>query len=183
MSEAANRAVASRQCGSCTLCCKLVGIGALEKPRAVWCRHCKPGKGCGIYETRPDECRLFHCGWLTIPSLGEDWRPERSKFLLTREAGGRLVIHCDPGVPSAWRREPYYAQIKAWAVKRANGSRQEIVILTGSKVTFLAPEGEYDLGTPAPDEEMLASYADTGSLVAVRLVPKAARQAGSRRPA
>jgi hypothetical protein len=172
MSRQANQTVPSRQCGSCTLCCKLLGIAALEKPRNSWCRHCAPGKGCGIYETRPEECRAFFCGWITSADLGEEWRPDRAKLLLAREAGGRIVVHCDAAAPGAWRRAPYYARIKAWATKRADGSRQEVVVLTGNRITFLAPEGEFDLGQRGPGEQMLTRYAENGSLVEVRLVAK-----------
>ena len=72
--------------------------------------------------------------------------------MLAREAGGRIVVHCDAAAPGAWRRAPYYAQIKAWATKRADGSRQEVVVLTGNRITFLAPEGEFDLGQRGPGE-------------------------------
>ena len=53
-----------RECGTCTLCCKLIAVTALEKPPGTWCPHCVRGKGCGIYETRPAECRTFYCHWM-----------------------------------------------------------------------------------------------------------------------
>ena len=90
--------------------------------------------------------------------------------MLAREAGGRIVVHCDAAAPGAWRRAPFYAQIKTWATKRADGSRQEVVVLT--RITFLAPEGEFDLGQRGPGKQMLTRYAENGSLVEVRLVPK-----------
>jgi hypothetical protein len=31
--------VEGRGCKDCTLCCKLLGIAELEKPRATWCTH------------------------------------------------------------------------------------------------------------------------------------------------
>ncbi len=33
-----------RECGTCTLCCKVMGIHALDKPRGVWCDHAMPGR-------------------------------------------------------------------------------------------------------------------------------------------
>src|SRR5262245_7587478 len=70
-----------RSCGGCTLCCKVLGVPALEKPRGTWCSHCERGTGCRIYETRPDACRTFLCGWLVNPRFGAEWKPERSKIV------------------------------------------------------------------------------------------------------
>ena len=45
--------VPGRACGTCMMCCKVPYIKEFEKPAGVWCRHAVPGKGCGIYESRP----------------------------------------------------------------------------------------------------------------------------------
>ncbi|HEX4826999.1 MAG TPA: hypothetical protein VFV12_02145, partial [Xanthobacteraceae bacterium] len=47
-----------------------------------WCRHCKPGRGCRIYDARPQICRQFFCGWMVSATLGPEWKPERSKIIL-----------------------------------------------------------------------------------------------------
>ena len=52
-----------KECGTCTMCCKVMGIKAIAKPPGVWCKECIPGKGCGIYETRPEACRTFYCAY------------------------------------------------------------------------------------------------------------------------
>ena len=43
----------------------------LQKMPGTTCRNCKSG-GCQIYETRPDPCRRFFCGWRYLPDLGKD---------------------------------------------------------------------------------------------------------------
>jgi hypothetical protein len=53
---------AARKCGSCTLCCTLLGITALGKRPWVPCQF--ESRGCSIYADRPHECRTFRCGWL-----------------------------------------------------------------------------------------------------------------------
>src|SRR5471032_2675247 len=100
--------MAMRQCGTCTLCCKVMGIAALSKPLGEWCPNCLPGKGCGIYPDHPQECRSFNCLWLTDESLSEEWYPKKSKIVLTHE-GDRIVARVDPGTPDAWRKQPYFA--------------------------------------------------------------------------
>jgi hypothetical protein len=66
-------AITGRTCGDCSLCCKLINVREpLNKPRDVWCQHCRPGKGgCSIYDTRPDVCRGFACDWLVKPNFGQ----------------------------------------------------------------------------------------------------------------
>jgi hypothetical protein len=102
-----NEPIARRQCDSCTLCCKVMGITELQKARGTWCKHCSPGKGCGVYTTRPAECRSFYCGWLLNPRLGPEWKPSRSKIVLTPTPDSNgIAVRCDPGFPDAWRRHP-----------------------------------------------------------------------------
>jgi hypothetical protein len=103
--------VPGRACGSCTLCCKLMRIDSIPSPADTWCQYCTPGRGCRIYETRPDECRNFFCDWMTTKLLGEEWKPSVAKMIVT--GGGtnyRTQVQVDPGTPDAWRREPYYSQ-------------------------------------------------------------------------
>jgi hypothetical protein len=54
----------ARQCGGCTLCCKLVPVEQLEKPAGVRCKHQRSGKGCMIYAKRPWSCREWTCLWI-----------------------------------------------------------------------------------------------------------------------
>ena len=137
--------VDGRACGTCTLCCKLFDIRALDKPQFEWCKHCDIGKGCKIYETRPQECADFVCGYLTDPSLGEEWFPSKSKIVVTHEAGALVGVHVDPGRPDAWRREPYYSQVMAWAARAAVGEGQ-VVVWEGRNAVALLPSGEKQLG-------------------------------------
>ena len=122
----------TRECGTCTLCCKVMAIRELEKPMGHWCAHCVPGKGCGIYETRFEICRTFLCGWRQVPQLGDAWRPDRSKFLMyTEKNGQRLNVIVDPAQPGAWKREPYYRRIKAMSERALEGC--ELVVCIGDR--------------------------------------------------
>ena len=75
---------AAKACGTCSMCCKLPSIAELEKPAGVWCQHVLKGKGCGIYEARPEVCRAFRCSWLRDPDSPDSWRPDRCGFMLRR---------------------------------------------------------------------------------------------------
>jgi hypothetical protein len=68
-------------CGKCTACCTALEIVALSKPEGVRCEHLTQD-GCGIYETRPEECRAFVCGFLKL-NLHRKLRPDRAGFIIT----------------------------------------------------------------------------------------------------
>ena len=74
-----------RECGTCQACCTTIAVVALGKPQGVRCRYLTD-QGCGIYETRPEECRRYYCLWadpnaqeLNLPEWG---RPDRTEVIL-----------------------------------------------------------------------------------------------------
>lgn len=80
----------TRACGDCTMCCTLLEIDELQKPRRTPCPH-EHGR-CSVYATRPDECRAFKCLWLAfdIP-VG---RPDISGIMLVAyKAGPSIVLY------------------------------------------------------------------------------------------
>ena len=87
------------------MCCKVMGIDELRKPPSVWCQHAEIGKGCKIYEDRPESCRVFRCLWLNDPRLPDEMRPDKSKVVFHVEKDkGRLKVNVDPDRPDAWKK-------------------------------------------------------------------------------
>src|SRR5215831_13686041 len=75
-------AALGRKCGTCSLCCYVLKVDALEKAADIWCKHCRPGcGGCSIYAERPSVCRGFACQWLVSPAFGDEWFPQRAKMV------------------------------------------------------------------------------------------------------
>ncbi len=107
--------VPGRSCGSCTMCCKLYAVPVMQKPEQTWCRECMPGKGCKIWETRPQFCRDFHCHYILDPNIGDDWKPDVCKFIMNFQTANTLWIMVDAKDRLAWKREPYYSTIKRWS--------------------------------------------------------------------
>jgi hypothetical protein len=146
-----------RGCDGCTLCCKVMDVRALEKPSGTWCRHCTTGAGagCGIYDTRPTECRTFVCGYLWFPDISPEWKPSVSRLVISTElVEGSTTIFVDPARPDAWRRQPYYAALKSWAKRElAKGGR--LVVRVGAKSIVVLPDHAVDLGVMADDELIL----------------------------
>jgi hypothetical protein len=151
------RIVHGRSCKGCTLCCKVLAISELEKPRATWCRHCDPKMGCEIHGMHPAECKEFYCGYLTNAALDERWAA-KSKFVLAYDElhAPRLSVHVDPGRPNAWREEPYYSQIKRWAIAAAE-ARAQVIVWQGRTTIAVLPDRDKDLGEVRPDQFIITS--------------------------
>ena len=141
-----------RDCDGCTLCCKVMGVRALAKPRGSWCPHCKLGTGCGIYETRPTECRTFLCGYLVKPGVSEAWKPSQSRLIISNElAQNRINIHVDLARPDAWRKQPYYGDLKTWS-RHITADHGQLVVFVGARQIVILPDHDVDLGIVDPQE-------------------------------
>lgn len=78
--------------------------------------------------------------------------------LTADETQVRLNVHVDPASPSAWRREPYFSQLKKWALSGMAGvavggknRRRQVLIYVGDRGVMLLPDNaagvkEVDLG-------------------------------------
>jgi hypothetical protein len=74
-----------RECGDCTLCCKLPAIKNFKKGYS-WCKYCDIGKSCTIYgnETRPQSCIDFNCMWKD-ERTNKELKPNKVGFFITDE--------------------------------------------------------------------------------------------------
>ena len=132
--------VAGRNCDDCTMCCKLGAIEELNKPDGEWCPDCIPGKGCGVYETRPQICRGFHCFFL-LSDLSEEWRPSHCKFMVSTLMDGAVAISVDAARPDAWKKEPYFSMIRQWSKEATR-----VVVFVGLRAIAVYPEKIEELG-------------------------------------
>lgn len=142
------------------MCCKLMAIPSLEKPRHSWCPNYVSRRGCGIYAERPRECSAFECLYLAHPALGDAWRPDKARFMIwVGRQENRLMVEVDPAHAGAWKREPYYSELRRWA-DRTQRNVTEILVRTGTHVQMLFPEGEVDLG-PEQNLPIASGYEPT----------------------
>lgn len=158
MSAMHQPAQSARECGECTMCCKLLGVESIRKAAGAWCAHCIKG-GCAIYDRRPQECRNFVCAWLERPVLDERWKPSLCKFVLSME-GMKLKVVVDPARPDAWRKEPFYSYFKNW-IRQSAAAGGELLVLTGKRVTVVLPDRDVDLGLCADDERVVVGRTET----------------------
>ena len=145
-----------RSCGSCTLCCKVYDVPAVESLAGQWCRHTQAGQGCGIHATRPDHCRAFHCLWMTETWLGPEWKPDRAKMVLSLDPVTRnMNVQVDPGQANQWRREPYYGQLKRWAAASVAKGRH-VLVHVNKATTVVLPDRDVALGLLGPEDRIVS---------------------------
>lgn len=144
--------IPGRQCGTCTLCCKVYHIPEINKVAGKWCQYCKPGSGCTIHETRPQQCRDFFCLWMTEATITPEWKPERSKMVLSIfPLNGFMYVQVDPGVPQAWRKQPYYDQLHRWAEVNLQKGRH-VLVFVNDDATLIMPGQDVPLGKMKPTD-------------------------------
>jgi hypothetical protein len=147
--------VPGRSCGTCNLCCKVFSIQEINKPAGQWCNHCERGRGCTIHAQRPRSCREFFCSWLIDPNLGPEWKPEVARFVLSADPNYQaLVVMADPGMPLAWRRQPYYSVLRQFSEVFFRLDKKVLVNLRGH-ITVILPDREVALGVIVPGEEIV----------------------------
>lgn len=161
--------VDGRQCGECSMCCKLMEIEELGKPIGVWCAYVRKGNGCAIYSERPPSCAAFGCGYLHWPMAGEHWRPSKCKMVLVAEDMSRMAIHVDPSTPNVWKAQPYYSDLKTWAWHAAQYGFQQLVVVIGRRMIAVLPDRDIDLGIVEKDEVVLTGQLADGSYTARKL--------------
>ena len=131
-------ASSTNHCGRCSLCCRLLGIDALEKMPNVWCKFCKPGRGgCQIHNQPefPEECADYVCLWLQSHHEGapfaDDLRPDRCQVVIDKRLGENIHnVRCNIGYPHAWK-DP-----------RVQKVLQTLADIEGSTVVLVTESGE-----------------------------------------
>ena len=155
---AAARQRSGRSCGSCSQCCKTLSIDVpeLQKPMDRWCKHCRSDKkGCTIYETRPNICRAFACGWLLNANIDEAWWPARSKIVIHYHRNGPKIVCAfvvDASYPHRWREEPYFSGIKQAALvglSQSGGGHFLAHVEIGPRKLLILPSREIEVGGQA----------------------------------
>ena len=171
--------VPGRSCANCTMCCKLLGIVELNKPHQTVCPNCNAGRSCRIYADRPQSCRNFVCAYLLTPLVPEYWKPAASKMVLEIDVRTqRISVHVDAARKDAWKREPYYSDIKRWA---ANNAIQAgwIVVYQGLDAIVVSATRDQNIGPVGPDQmiSVVERFDDSGRTFHAAVVNKSEARA------
>jgi hypothetical protein len=152
-----------RQCGDCTLCCKLVPVhdgvsidgvrlpGTIDKKAGERCRYQRQ-KGCTVYGTgkMPSCCKIWNCRWLVDDDTGDLSRPDRSHLVIDMmpdyvtmqnpDTGERhdievIQVWCDPHYPDAYKTP----QFRRYAERRADEGKLVLIRFNSRDAITLIP--------------------------------------------
>lgn len=144
--------VPGRECGSCTLCCKVYNIPEIGKAAGKWCGQCKPGRGCKIHDNLPSQCSEFNCLWRTDAAMPAQWKPDQAKMVVTIHPLTRNIqVQVDPGLPSAWSRQPYHDHLRQWATKNMPKG-MHVVVFVNDQATLVLPDQDVQVGPVTPEQ-------------------------------
>lgn len=141
----------SRQCGECSLCCRLLPVPPLGKRANERCKH-QRHTGCAVYNTRdmPLPCKLWNCRWLTGDDTADLSRPDRTgyvidmmpDFVAIQDADtGQMQqievvqIWCDPKRPDA-HKDP---ALRAYLDRRGHEGILGLVRMNATEAFIIAP--------------------------------------------
>jgi hypothetical protein len=127
-----------KSCGSCTKCCKLMGIAELKKPAWTECSHVAPGIGCRIYPDRPRSCRQFICGWLLDPGMGPELKPDQCHVIFHQQSGQNIVATCDADHPNAWRAPNVLAFLHHLVTSLGPG--RKVIVMEKGRVWYVTKD-------------------------------------------
>jgi hypothetical protein len=131
--------VSGKSCGSCTVCCTVMGVPELKKRPWQQCPHVVAGQGCGIYAERPIGCRQFICGWLLDPNMGPDLKPENCHVVFSQQNEQNIIATCDADHPDAWRAPNVLEFLHRLAV--SIGPNRKVILMERGRTWFATPDG------------------------------------------
>jgi len=137
----------ARRCGTCSLCCELLAVAALDKAENVPCVHAsRCGLGCAIFDTpeRPAACSAYQCAWLFNESWPESLRPDRCGVVFEPFAQDeRLCFTANVPLdnPEAWK-----TGAAAAAIQKMVGDGCSVIVVVGKMKHVVMPEGQTPAG-------------------------------------
>ena len=181
-----------RECGDCTLCCKLLPVPSIGKKIGERCQHQKFGTGCAIFGqwSRPQACAVWSCVWVRDPKMDVS-RPDRAHYFVdptpdfivlgdALPAGRRVMafqVWVDPSHPHA-HRDP---ALRAWLEKATEGRDMVAVArINEGHILVLVPPAMSETGRWQEMETRTMAPHSVGeirrSIVEERLKQKAAAE-------
>lgn len=148
----------TNHCGTCTACCRVFAIAEMPKKKAgQWCEHCAIGKGCKVYDDRPETCRTFECLWLLSQGredpreqLPPDMRPDRCKVVFSPSTDPSIMAGTVlPGANDPLKHNGVRSLIGDLT---RNGMRVVVGLPAATRRTMYDRNGLHEVRMTEPDE-------------------------------
>jgi hypothetical protein len=108
----------ARQCGTCTKCCDGTLSGSINGHEMGFgkpCYYLTIGKGCNIYENRPQEpCKRYECAWISDENIPDFMKPENSNCILDYKEENKIKY-----LRLTESTIPYTAEVLSWCINYA----------------------------------------------------------------
>jgi len=122
-------------CGTCTKCCEgwLTGnIKGHDMYPGKPCYFIEIGKGCKIYNDRPENpCKQFFCAWTILDDMPEEFKPENSGVIMANNQGYWRLTK-SPNNPTA--------EFLSWAIVYARSRNENILWYIDDKSWWLGDD-------------------------------------------
>lgn len=107
------------------------------------------------------ECAVYYCDYRTVAHLGKEWRPVDCGMVMSYAPEARRVdIQVDPDRMDAWRKEPFFTQIKLIAENALRGQGY-LIVWQGNEAIAVLPDREVNLGQVQQDTMITVTRNDT----------------------
>jgi hypothetical protein len=161
----------AKECGDCSLCCKLLDIPELDKPRGQWCPHVIPKRGCSIYSSRPGSCQNFVCLWLLDTRLDDVWKPNKCKMVVVAESDMHVVVYVDKGVIQPWLQEPFFSTLRKMAARGLDAGGM-VTVVENEETIVILPDRGVRVGKLQSDDRIVMGEVKTsaGTRIEVSLI-------------
>jgi hypothetical protein len=74
------------------------------------------------------------------------WRPDQAKMVVTLHPGtNNIHVVVDPGLPSAWSRQPCYDHLRLWS-KKNMPKGQLVMVFVNELATLMLPDQDVQFG-------------------------------------
>ena len=88
-----------------------------------------------------------------IEALGPEWKPEKSKIVMT-SSQGKIIAYVDPSSPTQWRKSPFYERL----VKLMQASLPDgilVYVAVGNHYTLFLPDRLEEIGRLGAQDEVI----------------------------
>ncbi|WP_247432575.1 hypothetical protein [Bradyrhizobium sp. 139] len=87
-----------------------------------------------------------------MPTMSMQWKPDQSKMVLTlHPETNNIQVVVDPGLPSAWTRQPYHGQLRSLS-KNNMPKGHLVVVFVNELATLILPDEDVQLGVLTPEQ-------------------------------
>lgn len=135
-----------KSCIDCTKCCEgwlTINYGGLTADPDNNCQYCKKDQGCVQYDSRPDGCISFVCGYISDPIVPNWLKPSDSNIILVKKTGTKDYADFDQDFISETLDRLNVDKEKNFHLLQKLFSKYQVVVCDRENFKFIDNEWRY----------------------------------------